>query len=101
MRGRKDDVTAGVGMLDERVVTIVDNAVMGETPSRSDLVFLLRFDAYSPEAAYVCARAREVGMRACNRKGYVYAQIGVDSSPCPRNCRRRSPAHGSAPPAPG
>ena len=74
-------------MLDERVMKIVDDAVMGKAPSRSDVVFLLRFDAYSPEAAYVCARAREVGMRACNRKGYVYAQIGVDSSPCPRNCR--------------
>ena len=74
-------------MLDERVMQIADDAVAGEAPSRSDIVYLLRFDAYSAEAAYVCARARELGMRACGGRGYVFAQIGVDSTACPENCR--------------
>lgn len=74
-------------MLDERVMQIADDAVAGLVPSRSDVMYLLRFDAYSAEAAYVCARARELGMRACGGRGFVYAQIGVDSTACPENCR--------------
>ena len=74
-------------MLDERVEQIADDAAQGKAPSRSDIVYLLKFDAYSPEAAYVCAKAREIGMRACEGRGHVYAQIGVDSTACPKNCR--------------
>lgn len=74
-------------MLDERVMRIADDALAGKAPSRDDMVYLLRFDAYSVEAAYVCARARELGMRACGGRGFVYAQIGVDSTACPENCR--------------
>jgi biotin synthase len=73
-------------MLDERAMQIADNAALGKAPTRSDVVYLLRFDAYSPEAAYVNAKAREIGMRACEGRGYVYAQIGVDSTACPENC---------------
>ena len=74
-------------MLNERVMQIADKAVAGEAPSRGDVMHLLKFDAYSVEAAYVCARARELGMRACKGRGYVYGQIGVDSTPCSKNCR--------------
>ena len=74
-------------MLDRRVEQIADDAAQGKLPTRGDIVYLLGFDAYSPEAAYVCAKAREVGMRACGGRGYVYAQIGVDSTACPENCR--------------
>lgn len=73
-------------MLDERVEQIADDAAQGKLPARSDIMYLLRFDAYSPEAAYVCAKARQVGMRACDGRGYVYAQIGVDETACPENC---------------
>ena len=73
-------------LLDERAMRIADEAAAGKEPSRSDVVYLLRFDAYSAEAAYVCAKARELGMRACDGRGYVYAQIGVDSNPCPEDC---------------
>ena len=74
-------------MLDERVMQIADDAAAGTAPARGDVIYLLKFDAYSAEAAYVCARARELGMRACDGRGYVYAQIGVDSTPCSKNCR--------------
>ena len=73
-------------MLDERVERIADAAAAGSLPTRNDIVYLLKFDAYSPEAAYVCAKAREVGMRACGGRGYVYGQIGVDETACPENC---------------
>lgn len=74
-------------MIDDRVIAIADAAAAGKEPTRSDILHLLKFDAYSPEAAYVGAVARAIGMRACNGRGYVYAQIGVDSTACPKNCR--------------
>ncbi len=74
-------------MIDERVMQIADDALVGKAPSRDDIMHFLKFDCYSVEAAYVCARARELGIRACNGRGYVYAQIGVDENPCPENCR--------------
>ena len=84
-------------MIDERVMHIADCAERGAAPSRSDVMYLLRFDPYSAEAAYTCARARELGMRACGGRGYVYAQIGVDSTPCAKNCRFCSFAAVNAP----
>ena len=72
-------------MLDERAMHIADTAAEGALPTRSDVMYLLQFDPYSPEAAYVGAKAREVGMRACEGRGFVYAQIGVDSTACPEN----------------
>ena len=74
-------------MLDERVMRIADEAARENAPTREDIVYLLSFDAYSPEAAHVGAIARQIGMRACGGRGYVHAQIGVDSTACPKNCR--------------
>lgn len=74
-------------MLDERVMQIADDALEGKAPSRDDVLFLLDFDAYSVEAAYVNARARQLGMRTCNGIGLIKGQIGVDATPCPENCR--------------
>ena len=73
-------------MLDERVMQIADAALEGEAPSRDDVLYLLGFDGYSVEAAYVCARAREIGVRACGGIGLIEGQIGVDANPCPENC---------------
>jgi biotin synthase len=66
---------------------IADAALAGQLPIHEDVEYLLGFDPHSVEASYVCARAREMGMRACGGHGYVYAQIGVDQTPCPENCR--------------
>jgi len=73
-------------MLDERVETIADNAARGALPTRDDIAYLLGFDVESPEAAYVCEKAHEIGMRACGGRGFVYGQIGVDETACPENC---------------
>ena len=74
-------------MLDRQVEKIADEAVRDGRMALDDVVYLLGFDPYSPEAAYVCAQARRVGMRACGGRGFVYAQIGVDETACPENCR--------------
>ncbi len=72
--------------MDKRVMDIADRAALGGRPSHDDLLYLLGFDARSPEAAYVEVRAREMALRASGGQGFVYAQIGVDANPCPENC---------------
>ena len=74
-------------MVDERVMQIADAAVEGQAPTRDDVLYLLRFDGYSVEAAYVCARARQLGARACGHVGLLEGQIGLDALPCTENCR--------------
>ncbi len=73
--------------IDPRVMTIADAAAEGTPPSRDDVLHLLSFDAYSVEAAYVCAIARQMASKACDNSGRIHAQIGVDAYPCPENCR--------------
>lgn len=48
--------------IDSRVMAIADAAKEGQAPSRDDVVYLLGFDGYSPEAAYVGVRAREIAV---------------------------------------
>ena len=74
-------------MIDERVVQIVDAAVEGNGLDIAHIEYLLSFDPYSVEAAYACARAREIGLKACDGRGFIYGQIGVDQTACPENCR--------------
>lgn len=72
--------------MDNRVMSIADRACAGVRPSHDDILYLLDFDARSPEAAYVEVRAREIALCASKGRGFVYAQIGVDANPCAENC---------------
>ena len=74
-------------MIDERVMLIADAALEGDAPSRDDVLYLLDFDCYSVEAAYVMARARQIGVQACKGIGLIEGQIGVDANACPMNCQ--------------
>lgn len=72
--------------LDERASSIIEAAKAGRPPSEDDVAFLLGFPAESAEAAAAVAAARDIGMRACEGRGYLYAQIGIDALPCPEQC---------------
>lgn len=73
--------------MDERVMEIADAAGRGAIPSREDIAYLVSFSGYSPEAAYMSVRAREIAERAGHRLGLIHAQIGIDSHACAENCR--------------
>lgn len=73
-------------MLDTRIEAIVDQAVCGHAPSREEMLLLMELDAGSAEAAYVRWGADVLGRRASGGKGQIYAQIGLDATPCPENC---------------
>mgnify|MGYP004681241261 FL=1 len=73
-------------MIDREVERIVDSAVAGKLATRDDLLFLMRFAADSPEAAYVRWGSDVIGRKAARNTGKIYAQIGLDATPCPENC---------------
>lgn len=73
-------------MIDRDVERIVDDAVAGKLATRDDLLFLMRFAADSPEAAYVRWGSDVIGREAAHNTAKIYAQIGLDATPCPENC---------------
>ena len=73
-------------MIDRDVERIVDDAVAGKLATRDDLLFLMRFTADSPEAAYVRWGSEAIGRKASRNTAKIYAQIGLDATPCPENC---------------
>ena len=69
-----------------RVLDIVNRVDDGGRPGADDLRFLLGLDHRSAEAGTVTSAAREISRRACGNRGEIYVQIGINVSPCPRNC---------------
>lgn len=55
--------------------------------TREEIVRLLNLDPFSDEAKKLNEKAFKLGFEACEGKGLVLGQIGVDDSVCPENCR--------------
>lgn len=68
----------------QRILTKVDS---DELLTREDAVTLLRIDNYSEGFYTLLAKANELSRKEYGDKGYVFAQIGLNSSPCPGNCK--------------
>jgi len=69
-----------------QVANIITRVEEGGLPSRDELRFLLGLPHRSHEAGTVMAAARELTRQACANRGEIYVQIGLNVSPCPRNC---------------
>lgn len=87
--GTSTGVLGGVvaGALDERVVRIVRAAEAGEGLDVPSAEYLLSFDPYAPETAFVNVVACQLGQRASGGLGFIHAQIGIDAKTCPGNCQ--------------
>lgn len=68
----------------QRILTKVDS---DELLTREDAVTLLHIDNYSEGFYTLLAKANELSRKEYGDKGYVFAQIGLNSSPCPGNCK--------------
>jgi biotin synthase len=64
----------------------VNKVEAGGLPDEKDLRTFLQIEAHSPEAGYVMGAADAINRTACAGKAEVHAQIGLNLSPCPRNC---------------
>ena len=73
-------------MIDRTVERIVDDSVSGKLATRNDLLFLMSFAPDSPEASYVRWGSDVIGRKAARNTAKIYAQIGLDATPCPENC---------------
>jgi biotin synthase len=65
---------------------VVSKVRDGGLPDEQDLRALLDVDHHSADAGYIIGAADEINRRACNGKAEIHAQIGLNLSPCPRNC---------------
>lgn len=66
--------------------TILNRAEAGETLSRADALTLLAISNGSTEYYRLLGIANRDSRRRFDGKGVVFAQIGLDASPCPANC---------------
>ena len=73
-------------MLDKAVIAVVDAAIEGKGPTDEQALALMELDTFSPEAAYVQWGAGQIARKASGNVGQIFAQVGVDALPCPRNC---------------
>jgi biotin synthase len=66
---------------------ILANALEGQAPSKSECEALLRLAPDSLEAAVLKATADVVSRRRFANRGILLAQIGIETAPCPGNCK--------------
>jgi biotin synthase len=66
---------------------IVNKVHDGELLNEWEIHRLLEVEPHSPDAGFIMGAADEVNRAACDGKAEVHAQIGLNLSPCPRNCK--------------
>ncbi len=72
--------------LDSKVMDIVARVFDSHLPTREEIITLLNIAPHSTEAGFVMASADAINRTSSNGKAEIHAQIGVNLSPCPRNC---------------
>jgi len=72
--------------LDAKVKDIVSGVFDSHLPTKEEIITLVNIAPHSAEAGYVMAAADSINRAASDGKAEVHAQIGLNLSPCPRNC---------------
>jgi biotin synthase len=69
-----------------RVRDIVKKVIDGEYPTAQDIRILLKIEPHSADAGFVMGAADAINRAASFGMAEVHAQIGLNLSPCSRNC---------------
>lgn len=69
-----------------RVRDIVSKVLDGYLLTQDEIIYLLKIPHHIVDAGFVMSSANEINRNASNGKAEVHAQIGLNLSPCPRNC---------------
>jgi biotin synthase len=69
-----------------RVRDVVKKVQDDELPDEKDIRTLLEIESHSTDAGYVMGTADKINRTAFGGKAEIHAQIGLNLSPCPRNC---------------
>lgn len=72
--------------IDSQVSDIISKVTDGYFLTGDEIVFLLKINPHSPDAGFVMASADAINRATSGNKAEVHAQIGVNLSPCPKNC---------------
>jgi biotin synthase len=72
--------------MDTKIVDIVDKAQVGGVLTSEEIEQLYALETFSQEAAYAVWTARQMSVKASGGIAEIHAQIGLNASPCPKNC---------------
>ncbi len=73
-------------MVDARIRDVAAKATDGQSLGAAEITTLVNVSPHSVESGCVMAAADAMNRQASNGKAEVHAQIGLNLSPCPRNC---------------
>lgn len=74
-------------LVQKETQSILTAALEGKVPSREDCCHLLNLPVESLEAGLLMATADAVSRRRFGNNAILLGQIGLDTAPCPGNCR--------------
>lgn len=74
-------------VFDSEVYDIVEKGLMGKGLTEEETLRLYQVPETSKEAAYIRWAGQELSLKASNGKAEIHAQIGLNSTVCPKNCK--------------
>ena len=72
---------------DDKLAQIFQKVDLNQELTKEDALELLNIDSHSPEFYTLLGKANELSRKEFGNKGYVFAQIGLNSAPCTGNCK--------------
>jgi len=72
--------------MDIEIIDIINKVFDGYFLTRAEISRLLTVTPHSGEAGYIMASADAINRDASNGKAEVHAQVGINLSPCSKNC---------------
>ena len=74
-------------VFDQEIYDIVEKGLEGNGLSAEDVLALYEVEETSKEAAYIRWTGQELSMIAADGVAEIHAQIGLNSTVCPKNCK--------------
>ena len=65
---------------------IINKIMSGHLLTKKELITLLQIPLHSVDAGYIIAFANSLNHILSQAKAEIHAQIGINLSPCPKNC---------------
>lgn len=73
--------------LTKRVVDLVDKALEGNGLEFDEMEYLYGIDPLSRDSYLIRWAAHQMSLKATNGKAEIHAQVGLNGSPCGKNCK--------------
>jgi len=72
--------------IDPKIESILNKALAGKEINREEAVELVKINEHSYEMYALMSVANTLTRRQFGNKGEIFAQVGINVWPCPRNC---------------